>query len=114
MPWKTKFQSPTVIAASVASFTTLCITLVTVASALITTKIQENSAIQIASMENRRTILLELFRMEPYKSVENTNNFKWELENMIKAGVITDDDCRLRIGYLYYSSDCKPKSPISN
>jgi uncharacterized protein YjfI (DUF2170 family) len=108
MSWQAKFQSPTVIAASVASLTTLCITLVTAGSALITTKMQEQSALQIGMMENRRTILLELFKLQPYESQQNINAFEHELKNMIEAGVITDDSCKLRMGLLYYSPDCKP------
>jgi hypothetical protein len=93
MSWKSKFQSPTVIAASVASLTTLCITVVTAGSALLTTKIQENAAIQNAILENRRTILIELFKMKPYETGYNFDAFKYELKNVIAAGVLTDDDC---------------------
>jgi hypothetical protein len=112
MSWKSKFQSPTVIAASVASLTTLCITVVTAGSALLTVKIQENAAIQNAIRENRRTILIELFKMKPYETGYNFDAFKYELKNVIESGILTDDDCKLRIGFLYYSSDCKP--PLSD
>jgi hypothetical protein len=99
--WKRRFENPTVIAASVASLTTLCITAVTAGSALWTAHIQSSAATENSIRETRRTLLIEAF-----KPVSPGT----KLLAFIKSGVLTDDDCKLRIAILNYSSDCKPSS----
>jgi hypothetical protein len=98
--WKHRFEHPAVLAATVASVTTLCITLVTAGSALWTTHIQSTADTEKSIRDTRRLLLIESFRAKTPDDM---------LLAYIKSGALTDDDCKLRIAILNYTPDCKPK-----
>jgi hypothetical protein len=97
--WKRRFESPVVLAASVASLTTLCITLVTAGSALWTAHIQSMTDIEKSRRETKRVLLIEAFRAYPPEK---------QLLSYIESGVLEDNDCKLHTAILH-SPDCKPK-----
>ena len=98
--WKQRFESPVVLAAAVASLTTLCITLVTAGSALWTAHIQSVTDIEKSKRDTRRILLIEAFKQYlPEK----------QLLSYIESGVLEDNDCKLRTAILHVP-DCKPKA----
>jgi hypothetical protein len=109
--WKERFENPTVIAASVASLTTLCITLVTALSAVITANINAQSAVATAKIsaqseidraasQQKLTYLANAFGAITDPDVK--------LRAFIAAGVFQDDDCKILKAVLRYSPDCQP------
>jgi hypothetical protein len=96
---KGKFENPAVLAATIASLTTLCITLVTAASALLTAHIQSQADIEKSVRENKRLLVVNAFQSSTYDV---------KLISFIDAGVLPDDDCKLRRALLHYSADCRP------
>jgi hypothetical protein len=98
--WKHRFENPTVLAASVAALTTLCITLVTALSGVLTAKIHADVERETAITGGKRAYLLGAVAAEP--------DPKRRLQYFIDSGALPDDDCKLRIAVLNYSADCKP------
>jgi hypothetical protein len=99
MSWKKRFENPAVMAASVASLTTLCITLVTAGSAIWTAHIQSQTEIDKSIRETKRALIITAFAQ---------GSIFQKLNAYIEAGILSDDDCKLRKTLLNYSADCKP------
>jgi hypothetical protein len=100
MSWQTRFDNPTVLAASVASLTTLLITFVTAISGLITASIQASTDRSRDAMENKRELLAQAF--------QGTGGMEGKLQFFINSGALPDDDCKLRIAILHYTANCTP------
>jgi hypothetical protein len=100
MSWKKRFENPAVMAASVASLTTLCITLVTAGSAIWTAHIQSQADIDKSIRETKRALLISAFAGSPTAL---------RLNAYIEGGILSDDDCKLRKTLLNFSADCKPQ-----
>ena len=105
--WKERFENPTVIAASVASLTTLCITLVTALSAVITANINAQSAVATAKISAQSEID-RAASQQKLTYLANAFDPDVKLRAFIAAGVFQDDDCKIRKAVLRYSPDCQP------
>jgi hypothetical protein len=98
--WKHRFENPTVLAASVAALTTLCITLVTAVSGVLTAKIHADVERETAIAGEKRAYFVSAMAVEP--------DPKRRLQYFIDSGALPDGDCKLRIAVLNYSADCNP------
>jgi hypothetical protein len=102
MSWVKRFENPAVIAASVASLTTLSIALVTAGSAIWTAHIQSQADIDKSIRETKRQLLVSAFA---------EGSIAEKLNAFIEGGILSDSDCKLRKTLLHYSDDCKPPPP---
>lgn len=87
MSWGKGFENPAVLAASVASLTTLCITLVTAGSAVWSAHIQTAAAKEKIALDTKRELLVEAFRAMPPGQ---------KVLAFIQSGALNDDDCKIR------------------
>ena len=108
--WKKRFENPAVLAASVASLTTFCIGAVTASSAWWTARVQSEAAVEKAKIEakadddksqreTKRALVI---------SAVASGSPELKLQTYLNAGILDDQDCKLRILILHYSPDCKP------
>lgn len=100
--WIQKFEHPAVLAATVASVTTLCITLVTAGSALWTAHIQSVTDIDKSTRDTKRELIVSAADVPALSTAEAKVAF------YIKSGVLEDKDCKVQIAILH-STDCKPQ-----
>lgn len=113
--WKKRVENPVVLAAVVASLTTLFIGLITAGLATLTAYFQSNAEIEKARLQDqsaqrqaKNSLIVSAFAGQSSAD---------RLVAYIASGVIDNSDCKLRKVLLHYNESCRPTAdsrPLSN